>query len=60
MGRILKWLVGALVLCALAAAAAVLSVQQWLRTDDFRVRMQQQATQVLGVPLQIGKLSVDM
>ena len=60
MGRILKWLAAALVLGVLAAAGAVLSLQRWLRTDDFRGRMELQAGHLLGVPLQMGKLSVDM
>jgi uncharacterized protein involved in outer membrane biogenesis len=60
MAKFLKW-------AAIAAAAFVLlligvavALQQWLRTDDFRARVEQQAGAALGVPLRLGRLSVDL
>jgi hypothetical protein len=61
MRRLIKWLAAGLLLFGLAAAAAVYSVQHWLRTDDFRGRVERQAAQALGgMPLKMDKLSVDM
>lgn len=58
MRRWIKWiaalLVGLLVLLALAAFA----LSRWAASDDFRQRAQQQASQALGVPLQLGKLDI--
>jgi hypothetical protein len=58
--KFLKW-------AALLAAGGILvligvalALQQWLRTDDFRTRVEQQASSALGVPLKLGRLSVDL
>jgi uncharacterized protein involved in outer membrane biogenesis len=58
--RIVKWMaiVGAGVL--LLAAGAVLALNQWLNSGDFRTRVEREATAALGVPLQLGALSVDL
>lgn len=60
MAKILKWaaIVGAAFVLLLMGVAVAL--QQWLRTDDFRARVEQQATAALGVPLRLGRLSVDL
>ncbi|HVE52328.1 MAG TPA: hypothetical protein VNB23_02965, partial [Ramlibacter sp.] len=60
MAKLLKWFavaVGAFVLLLVAVAFAL---QTWLRTDDFRTRVEREAGNVLGVPLKLGKLSVDV
>lgn len=61
MRRLIQWLAAGILLFAIAATAAVYSVQHWLRTDDFRGRVEQQAAQALGgMPLKMDKLSVDL
>jgi hypothetical protein len=60
MAKVLKWLVGGLVAAALLLVGVALALQHWLRTDDFRVRVERQAAAVLGVPLHLGRLSVDL
>ncbi|HET8744834.1 MAG TPA: AsmA family protein [Ramlibacter sp.] len=60
MAKFLKWaaiLFAAFVLLLVGIAVAL---QNWLRTDDFRQRVEQQATAALGVPLRLGRLSVDL
>lgn len=60
MAKLLKWvaiLFAAFVLLLIGVAVAL---QQWLRTDDFRARAEQQASAALGVPLKLGRLSVDL
>jgi hypothetical protein len=60
MARILKWL-------AIVAAGGVLlligvamALQWWLRSDDFRGRVEREAASALGVPLKLGRLSIDL
>jgi hypothetical protein len=60
MWKAIKW-------AALAAAAFVLlligvamALQGWLRTDDFRQRVEREGSAALGVPLKLGRLSVDL
>jgi hypothetical protein len=60
MYRILKWLALALAVLVLLLAGVALALQQWLRTDDFRERVQREAGAALGVPVQLGRLSVDL
>ena len=44
----------------LLLAGVAVALQHWVRTDDFRVRVEQQASAALGVPLRLGRLSVDL
>lgn len=60
MARYLKWAAIVLAFIALLLAAVAIALQQWLRTDDFRARVEQQASAALGVPLKLGRLSVDL
>ena len=60
MARLLKWLAITLAGVALLLVAVALSLQYWLRTDDFRARVEREATAALGVPLKLGRLSVDL
>ncbi|HVZ42542.1 MAG TPA: hypothetical protein VHA82_01945 [Ramlibacter sp.] len=60
MIRALKWIGLAFALCVLSFAAVLFALHRWLATDDFRQRMQREASQVLGVPLQAGALSIDV
>ncbi len=55
--RYLLWTLGALLL---VLAAALLVVQRWLSTDEFRQRVEQEATAVLGVPLQLERVGLSL
>lgn len=56
----LRWLlVGVLGVLLLASAAALL-LQRWARSDDFRARVEQQASAALGAPLKLRSLSVEL
>lgn len=60
MTKVLKWVgIGAAIFVLLLVAAAM-ALQYWLRTDDFRTRVEKEATAALGVPLKLGKLSIDL
>ncbi|MGV3494647.1 MAG: AsmA family protein [Ramlibacter sp.] len=60
MARVLKWVAVAAALFALLLVGVGLALQQWLRTDDFRARVEREAAAALGVPLKLGRLSVDL
>lgn len=60
MVRILKWLVAVAAGGALLLVAVAMALQQWLRTDDFRSRIEREASAALGAPLKLGRLSVDL
>lgn len=60
MAKFLKWLAIFLAASALLLIAVAVALQQWLRTDDFRARIERQAAAALGVPVKMGRLSVDL
>ncbi|MGV3570516.1 MAG: AsmA family protein [Ramlibacter sp.] len=60
MAKLLKWLAIAAAAFALLLIGVAVALQQWLRTDDFRSRVEREAAAALGVPLQLGRLSVDL
>src|SRR5688572_14444387 len=60
MFKFLKWLAFALAAFALLLVGVAIALQYWLRTDDFRGRVEREATAALGVPLKLGRLSVDL
>jgi uncharacterized protein involved in outer membrane biogenesis len=60
MARVLKWLVVGVAAFALLLICVAVALQQWLRTDDFRGRVEREASAALGVPLKLGRLSVDL
>jgi uncharacterized protein involved in outer membrane biogenesis len=60
MPKLLKWVAVAAAVFLLLLVAVALALQSWLRTDDFRSRAEKQAAAALGVPLKLGKLSVDL
>ena len=59
MTKLLKWMALVLAAVALVLVGVVLALQYWLRTDDFRSRVEREAAEALGVPLKLGRLSVD-
>lgn len=60
MAKVLKWVAVLLVALLLLLVGAALALQHWLRTDDFRGRVERQASDALGVPLKLGRLSIDL
>lgn len=54
----MKWVVGVLVALLLLLAGAVFALSRWAASDDFRQRAQQQASQALGVPVQLGRIDI--
>jgi uncharacterized protein involved in outer membrane biogenesis len=58
--KLIKWLVFLAVAFVLLLVAVAVALQYWLRTDDFRSRAEREASAALGVPLKLGKLSVDL
>lgn len=60
MTRILKW--GAIGLAALLLllVGMAMVLQYWLRTDDFKGRVEREASAALGVPFKLGRLSIDL
>lgn len=60
MAKVLKWGAVVLAVCVVFLVGVALALQQWLRTDDFRGRVERQASAALGVPLKLGRLSVDL
>jgi hypothetical protein len=60
MAKLLKWAAILLAAFVLLLAGVAVALQHWVRTDDFRARVEQQASAALGVPLRFGRLSVDL
>jgi len=60
MAKIFKWVSIAAVAFVLLLVVVAMVLQYWLRTDDFRTRVEKEATAALGVPLKLGRLSVDL
>lgn len=60
MKRIAKWLIGILLGIVLLLAAVAIALQHWVGSDDFRTRVGQQVSAALGVPVQLGRISVDV
>lgn len=53
----LLWALGALLL---VLAAALLAVHRWVSSDEFRLRVEQEATAVLGVPLKLESVGLTL
>lgn len=60
MAKLLKWSAFAVAAFLVLFIAVAIALQQWLRTDDFRSRVEREASAALGVPLKLGRLSVDL
>lgn len=60
MVKVVKWLALALAVLSLLLIGVALALQHWLRTDDFRARVEGEAAAALGVPVKLGRLSVDL
>jgi len=60
MSKALKWVAAIVVGAALLLGGVAMALQYWLRTDDFRQRVEREGGAALGVPLKLGRLSVDL
>lgn len=60
MAKFFKWVSIAALAFVLLLVVVAMVLQYWLRTDDFRTRVEKEATAALGVPLKLGRLSVDL
>lgn len=60
MAKLLKWVAVAIAAFVLLFVGVALALQYWLRTDDFRTRVEREASAAIGAPLKLGKLSIDL
>ncbi|WBY00024.1 AsmA family protein [Ramlibacter tataouinensis] len=56
----IKWLLGLALGLVLLLAAALFGLWRWAASDDFRQRAQQQASQALGLPVQLGAIRLSV
>lgn len=54
----MKWLLGLALGLVLLVGAALFGLWRWASSDDFRQRAQQEASQALGVPVQLGGIDI--
>ncbi len=60
MKRIWIWLAAALLVLVLLLGAVAVVLQQWVGSADFRGRAARQVSAALGVPVELGQISVDV
>jgi uncharacterized protein involved in outer membrane biogenesis len=60
MAKLVKWIFIVAAAFALLLGGVAAALQYWLRTDDFRARVEKEASAALGAPLKLGRLSVDL
>ncbi len=60
MTKVFKWLVIAAVALMLLLAATAFTLHRWIGTDDFRGRLEREASTALGVPVALGNIAVDV
>lgn len=60
MNRALKWLLAIALVVVLAIAAVALALRAWVGSDDFRVRVAHEISSAVGVPVDLGGLSVEV
>lgn len=60
MARLLKWLLWAALAVLLLLAATVFALHRWVGTDDFRQRVEREASAALGVPVVLGSIAVSV
>jgi len=59
MKRVVKWLLALILIPVLLLSAIAMALQQWVGSDDFRGRVNQQISSALGVPVEVGRITVD-
>src|SRR5512133_2853181 len=60
MKRFVKWFAAAVVGLLLLLAAVALSLQHWVGSEDFRSRVAAQIGASLGLPVELGAVTVDV
>lgn len=60
MAKIFKWLVFLALGLMLLLAAVAFTLHRWVSTDDFRQRMEREASAALGVPVSLRRVAVDV
>ncbi len=60
MTKVFKWLVIAALALMLLLAATAFTLHRWIGTDDFRGRLEREASTALGVPVALGNIAVDV
>ncbi len=60
MRKIARWLLLTFVLTCVLFSVVLFLLHRWIATDDFRHRVQAQATDVLGREVRLGALAVDV
>ena len=59
MTKILKWLFFTALALIVLLLAAAFGLHRWVNTDDFRQRIERDASAALGVPVAVGSIQVD-
>jgi len=60
MNRLAKWLLALVLIPLLLLGGVALALQHWVGSEDFRGRVNQQASSALGVPVVVGRVTVDV
>lgn len=60
MRRVVKWVLAGVSVPVLLLGAVALALQQWVGSADFRGRVAQQASSALRVPVEFGRITVDV
>ena len=60
MTNFLKWLASLVLLIALLALGGLYALHRWTASDDFRVRVEKEASAALGVPVSLRAVLVDV
>ena len=60
MNRALKWLLVAVAVAAALFAAIAIALKSWVGSDDFRLRVSKEISTAVGVPVELGGLTVDV
>jgi uncharacterized protein involved in outer membrane biogenesis len=59
MKRPVKWLLALVLVPLLLLGGIALALQQWVDSEDFRLRVSKQISSALGVQVNIGRITVD-
>lgn len=60
MNRALKWLLIALAVIVVLFGAIAFALRTWVGSDDFRLRVAKEISTAVGVPVELGGLTVDV
>jgi uncharacterized protein involved in outer membrane biogenesis len=60
MNRAIKWLLVLVGAVVLLLGAVALALHAWIVTDDFRLRVAREISTAVGVPVELGGLSIDV